>query len=78
MDFRTWLLEQVGRVDPCGRLARDVASEEKRQHRQLTFINELTALRVYRTYMPRATMLSKEEVATVWAEWVSVERELTP
>jgi hypothetical protein len=69
--FREWLAEQVHRQDAAGRLARDVASEEKRIERALTSIDTRRGLRFYARAIPRSVGLTVDDALEVWKEWLA-------
>lgn len=73
--FLTWLLEQVERQDDVGRLARDVASEQKRIGRPLTALNNHVDLFMYCEHAPASVVLSREIGKRALLEWVESGRE---
>lgn len=68
--FLGWLAGQTGRLDQTGALARDIASEIKRQGRPLTRLNERMDLVMYAHHIPPSLGITAEAAKAVWAEYI--------
>jgi hypothetical protein len=68
--FTEWLALQVHREDATGRLARDVASEEKRIGRPLVALNCRLDLVFYAQAAPKNLGLNKPDALAAWEEWL--------
>lgn len=68
LPFRSWLLQQVHREGAVGCLARDVASEEKRIGRELTF-NERVDIALYARAIPNTARVTVDDALAAWAEY---------
>jgi len=70
MTFRDWVVTQIDRTDAAGRLARDVASEEKRIGRSLTALNNRCNLLLYVRAMPAVAAITRADALAVFAEFL--------
>jgi hypothetical protein len=74
MTFHDWLLGQADRRDAAGRLARDVASEERRLARSLTMLNNRCNLLLYVLQMPAMAAVTRTEALNIFAEYLDQRR----
>jgi hypothetical protein len=72
LPFRQWLLQQVHRTDAVGRLARDVASEEKRIGTELNTINDRPNLALYARAIPTAGGVTVADALAALREWAAL------
>lgn len=73
--FAAWLARQAGREDGVGRLARDVATEEKRiGHPLTTTVNERWRLVLYVRGIPKDIGVTADDAHLAWAEWLESQK----
>jgi hypothetical protein len=73
--FRDWVIEQTGRADSVGDLARDIVGEERRIGRVLTALNSRVDLMFFCDGAPKSSKLNREIGLNAWKEWLRVGQE---